>query len=202
MAAGDLVTLDAARDFLQFSDDAVELDGPLQDTITRASLAITRSTYGREFTPTTSTARVFEWDGCSRRVSLAPYDLRTATSVVMDSDSTSPTTLAATSYRLAPVPASFGVYTRLELAYDLSLPAPSVSWTRRRVQVTGDWGFAAVPADVQQACLLYVAAVIRRDVQAFGSALQPNSFGEGINEPEAFPPGVRGLLAPYMRMDA
>lgn len=200
MAAGDLVTLEQAREFLQLQDDATELDPVTEDTISRASAAIRWSAFGREFTPSTAAARDFLWDGYCLDLDLAPYDLRTVTSIVVDPDDGSPTTLTAAQYRLRPIPATHGVYTKVKLSATLSVPTPGPAFDDRVVRITGDWGFASVPGDVQHACLMYIAAVVRGEVQAFGSALQPNSFGEGVNDSEAFPPGVRGLLFPYMRM--
>ena len=200
MAAGDLTTLDAARERLQLQVDATELDLVTEATITAASQAIRWSPYGREFAPAvTAEARDFTLASCGH-LDLAPYDLRTVTTVVVNPGDADQATIAAADYRLGPVPAKHGVYTRLELSRTLVLPTPSTAWGSLRVRITGNWGFESVPPDIEQACLLYVVALIRGEVQAFGSALQPNSFGEGVNDAEAFPPGVRGLLIPYMRM--
>lgn len=184
----DLTTLDAVREFLQIRDEDIEQDTVISALITRASLAIMRHT-GREFAPKTNDAeRVFAYTGRGM-LDLAPYEARAVTTVTIDSDLPSPRALTlGTNYRLRPLPAREGVYSWLEI----------VGYNGRRVrQVTirGDWGWPAIPADVEQACITTVGIWLRRDVSAFSRTY---SLDEGRTErPEALPAQVVAMLAPY-----
>lgn len=62
------------------------------------------------------------------------------------------------------------------------------------IEVTGVWGWPAVPAAVRQACLLQTSRVFRRADSPMGVA----GFGEfgGIRVSQ-FDPDVKALLAPY-----
>jgi hypothetical protein len=207
MAAQDLVTLEDVRTHLQLQTAETEQDEVISLLITRSSKAITRHC-GREFAPPVDSAtrrfRVLpdrHLDGLYA-VSLAPYDLRAATAVKLHPETAAPLTLTAgVDYLTEPINPVDGVYT------DLQLRPASLTWTSTACQnfgfayldVTGSWGFEEVPEDVKHACTLATVAALRENVQAFGGALQPNSLGEGVNDPVALPPGVRGLLARYVR---
>lgn len=195
MAAGDLTTTAAVRSFLQKRNDDTDQDAIIADLITRASTAISRYCT-REFAPKVdaSTARTFEYAG-SGLLSLAPYDARTVTQVRIDTDEASPTTLTSSDYRLAPYPARDGVYTHLRLS-----PFVLVSTSRfvsRLVEVTGTWGFASVPVDVEEACIVTAAEWTRRLV-AGRAAFPADEGGDGPRQ-EAIPFEARMLLKPYMR---
>lgn len=196
MAAQDLTTLSAVRSFLQKPTADTNQDTIIQSLITRASDAIMRYTQ-REFAPTASaTARNFLSDERGY-VSLAPYDLRSVSQVRMDTDTSSPVTLTTDEYRLRPVPAPLSVYTYLLL--NPTSGHPSTRFAQRTIEITGNWGFSAVPEDVAHAAILTVAAWLRDEVSAFTSAY-PQEEGAVPSSPESsIPQGARAVLMPFMR---
>jgi hypothetical protein len=51
-----------------------------------------------------------------------------------------------------------------------------------RLEVTGTWGFPAVPGNIRQAALDAIAAVLDRDVESYSTDLAPmQQQGEGTN---------------------
>lgn len=188
----DLCTLAQVRAFLQKATTDTAEDAVISTMITRASAAIERFTE-REFTPTTGVTRTFEADNLAY-LSLAPYDLRSVTSVQVDTDETA-VTLSASEYRLAPRPNPDGVYTAIRMA---PLTAPTGDWVNRQVQITGDWGFASVPEDVCHATVVTVAEWMRRDVQSFTTVY--NLEAGFMERPEALPKAVVGVLSRWKRM--
>lgn len=196
MAVGDLITRADVLLFLQVNPDDTEQHGIIDALIAQASAAVTQYAE-REFYATGTATRDFNYRGAGR-LELAPYDLRSVTSAtIIDSSGTSTLLAVDTDYRLLSYPVQTGTYTSLELA-DRHVGRYG-TWTARRVRIVGTWGFAAVPADVKLATVLYVKNLLRDDIQAFGSSLQPNSFGVDVNASNAFPPAIRGLLDPYRR---
>lgn len=207
MAAADLVSIDEIREHLQLQTVETEQDDVVASLLTSYSIAIARHC-GRQFTPPVDSATHrfrlrpdSHLDGLYV-LDLAPYDLRTATSVQLHPETAGPVTLTAGSdYTTEPANPRDGVHTSLSL-----WPVP-ITWTSTaainfgyvNVDVTGSWGFPEVPEDVRQACILAVTGALRENVQAFGGALQPNSIGDGVNDAIALAPGVRGLLARYKR---
>lgn len=189
-SGADLTTLSAVRDFLATPSTDQESDPVIQQLITRASRVIMRWA-GREFAPATaSAARVFTYQG-GGFLDLGAYELRSATSVVLDSDQTSTITLTAgTDYLLRPTAAPDGVYQWLELpTYDSTLAQG------RQVTITGAWGWPAVPADIEHACIITVATWLRRDVSAFSRTF---NLDEGRTErPDALPAAAAAALRPY-----
>lgn len=185
----DLCTLADVREFLQEPASSTDQDAIIGKLITRASRVILRWT-GREFTPQTNAAarRVLYHGG--GMLDLAPYEARTITSVVLDSDQPSPISLTAgTDYMLRPVPARDGVYSWLEL------PTYRADGLAREVTVTGDWGWPSVPEDVQDACIKTVGLWLKRDVSAFSRTF---NIDEGRTErPDAIPAAVAAELAAY-----
>jgi hypothetical protein len=196
VAAIDLCTLAEVNEFLQTPAGDTEQDVIIGKLVTRASELILNYCE-REFAPpTTAAARDFVWfDGLS--VDLAPYDLRTATSVVLRSDrpAAEQTTLTTSDYRLRPKPAKDGVYQRIQLRnYSLAdFPAdPQVE-----VRVTGDWGFSAVPDDVRDACIKTVGIWLRRDVAPFTETF--NLDEQRLERPRALPRPIQDELDHYRR---
>jgi hypothetical protein len=203
MAAVDLTTKTAVRAFLQKQGADTGQDAIIDTFITAASKLMMRYAQ-REFAPASSAqARKFILTNANYafgrhvRLSLAPYDLRAVTSVVRDSDTTSPVTLASTDYKLRPQPSVDGTYGYLRFEFFAIPPSPT-DW-EREITITGDWGFTAVPEDVANWATIQVADWIRRDVSAFGSSF---SIDEGrLERPEALISTVRKGLESYRRGD-
>lgn len=196
MASIDLTDLDAVRRYLQRADpSADEQDPVIQDLITSYSRSIIREY--REFAPASDgVARTFEINPNERVHTLAPFDCRAATKAVLDLGKGYERVLDSTEWTLALLDPENQVWQAVELALPV---ATGLLEHGRTLTITGDWGFSAVPEDVELACRMAVVMSLRGDVQGFGSALQPNSFGEGSNDGNALPPGIRGLLNGFRR---
>lgn len=193
MAAGDLTTRADVRAFLVKPAGDVGQDALIDSLITRASRLITQHCE-REFTTTNATARRFYYDG-SGYLSLDPYDLRSVTSIVFDVEpGESQTTLTTDEYRLWPLPAPDGVYQAIRFQV---YSAGSSTWRQRTIEITGDWGFASVPADVADAAIKTVAIWLRRDAAAFESTFRLDE--ERIEHPKAIPSAVYDQLDGYRR---
>ena len=66
------------------------------------------------------------------------------------------------------------------------------------VQITGVWGWPAVPAPVVDACYLQAERIYQRRNSPMGVA-GPNEFGQ-LTALAPLDPDVRMLLQPYVRM--
>jgi hypothetical protein len=190
MAAIDLATLADVRAFLQEPAGDTQQDAIISPLITRASRIIIRWA-GREFAPKADGAtRVVTYHG-GGYLDLAPYDLRAATTVTLDSDQPSPIALTAgTDYLLRPAAAVDGVYQAMRLPTYLTAPSEG-----RAVTIIGNWGWPTVPEDVAHACIVTVAIWLKRDVSAFSRTF---NIDEGRTErPQALPSAVIDMLAPY-----
>ena len=189
----DLTTLSAVRSFMQINAADTEQDAEMSRLITRASQEIIRE-FEREFAPATaSAAREFEYDG-DGWLNLAPYDLRSVSLVRIDTDSSPVTTLTTDEYRLFPYPNPHGVFTDLRLQVWGGSPT---RFRNRRVEITGAWGFATVPSDVEHWCIITVATWIRRDAAAFSTTFRLED--DRLERPEALPAAVRAGLGHYRR---
>lgn len=195
----DLCTLADVRALLAKPPADTAQNTVVQSLITRASQLICRE-IDREFAPpsTAGTKRRVEVPGAI--VNLAPWDLQVATLVTLHPESTGPVTLVANQdYVLLPVKAPQGVYTHLKLSPGttpwFSQTAQNFGWAL--LDITGTWGFAAVPDDVVQACALTVVIWMRRDVTVFASSF--NLDEAHLERPEALPAAVRAMLTHYRR---
>lgn len=199
MAATDLTTLDAVRRFLQKPTGDVNQDQVIGEMITHASGLIIRDTE-RELRPKTDapTARVLKYAG-GGLLDLAPYDARTVTQVRHSFDNTNWSLLSSEDWRLSPYPASDGVYTGLELN-PLTWGTTSSRWRDRLIEVTGTWGWDAVPTEAEMACKVTVAIWLRANVQAFSSVF--NLDEQRVERPEALPSQVQGMLGRLNRYSA
>jgi hypothetical protein len=206
MAAQDLCSLAEVRAFLELPASDTSRDALITSTITPISDAIARYTQ-REFVPTASATRTFALDIGQLKVDLAPYDLRTASTVRLHPEAASPITLTATSqYQLQPINSQFGVYTSLRLANNIAniWQSESARWFGyAQVSVAGAWGFATVPTEVKQAAIIAVASAIRRDVAALdlGELLvdEPRQMGPDRPVNYALPAASLRMLSPYKR---
>lgn len=176
MASIDLTDLDNVRAFLQYNASDVDQDDVINDMITAASRAILEE-FEREFAPTTDgDVRRFVFDLREPRLALSPWDLRAATSVVLNPQESGGTALTEWDhYELAPYPAKHGVFTGIDFLTPISLSSSTRRTTRCVVDVTGDWGFASVPEDVAHWCKVTAAEWLRKDVSAFSNVFNLES---------------------------
>lgn len=209
MPVVDLCTIADVRAYRQKPAADTDQDAVVQQLITAASRAI--NTYlGIDITPTSAgtavTSHVFVYRG-GGRLSLAGGRkvAQSVTSVVMDTDTASPSTLATSEYSLRPKPARDGVYRWIRLPYQGSqLYGPEHPGGRdaaeREVTVTGLFGYPSVPEDIRHWCVITVCEWLDQNVQSFSRTF---SVDEGrLERPEALPSAVRAGLAHYRQVSA
>jgi hypothetical protein len=193
---GDLCTLADVRRLLQKKTVDTSQDALIGTLITAASVAI-MGKLEREFAPaTTGVTRTFEWRWEGEFLSLAPYDLRVATAVVVDTDQASPITLSNDEWRYWPQPARDGTYMALRLR-PFSAALGRNMWGNRQVQITGNWGFATVHPDVNMACAITVVHWLTVNAAAFR---RPDDNPDGYAPPKrGIPPEAWDLLGRFKR---
>lgn len=208
MAAGDLVTRSEVRTALELPASDTSRDSLIDSLISIYSRAILDEV-DREFAPVTGsvgtpTTRRFRLPFAEYRLDLAPYDLATISSVVLHPESAAPLTLTATTqYQGHPVAKPDGVFTSIQfsaLMTGIFTSQTAINFGHVLIDVSGVWGFPAVPAPVKQATIIAVTSAMRRDISAFdlaideGSSLRPDPIGTF-----GLPPASRRLIAPYRR---
>ena len=195
--AGELCALADVRSLMQKKSADTAQDALITALIVPASKAIMKWCE-REFAPTsTAVARVFEYPWEGEFLSLAPYDVRTVTSVVVDSDVGAGVTLAADEYRLWPRPARDGTFMAVRLR-PLSVATGRVLFRNREVTVTGDWGFPSVPDEAKWATAMTVQHWLTVNVAAYRGA---DDGGDVRAIPKrGIPPEAIQLVAPFKRM--
>lgn len=202
-STSDLCTLGDVRELLEITSTDTSRDDYIRTLISSASKAICSYT-DREFAPASSgVTRTFRADWL---IDLAPYDLRAATTVTLNPEDSSPTTLTSSDYALEPTHQPQGVYKRIRISYLQSLGTSQFS-TRfgyAKVSILGDWGFASVPNDVKLACVRTVGSWMDRSLQAYAGgdlfAEDPRVVNPGaVDSSYGIPGGARLLLAPYRR---
>lgn len=201
MAAGDLTSLANAREYIQKVAGDTAQDTVISNLITRASKAIMVYT-DREFAPVSAAGTTRRLQVSSLVVPFAPWDLNTiaANGVVLDPESSSPRILAATDYVALPVGKFDGVWTRLRLSSLLAFASNTqINMGFSLIDVIGTWGFPAIPADVEQACIDTVYAWMRGNVQVMSQAYELDTAIAPVSEPN-LPMSARWKLKPYMGM--
>ena len=170
----------------------------LDDVVTSSSRMIDRSC-GREFFQVTE-ARTFAPSDDIYTLSFGSFnDLVSVTTLKTDptGGGTYSTTIAATSYQLLPynAPQADEPYTNLQLLGGVQWPVPTFNMRQNTVEITGVWGWPAVPLDVKQACRIIVAEISKMQESPLGVA----GFGEfGVMRvSKTMPPRAMQLLAPY-----
>lgn len=151
---------------------------------------------------TTATARVFaptDW------YCLKVPDFYSLTSIKTDEndDGTYERTWTSSDYELSP---PSGVvdhllgwpYNTIRAVGNYRFPVPRTPMSRRHtVEITAQWGWAAVPEPVRQACLQVAAEIFRRKDAPFG-VVQTVEFGPLRLSADSVR-AVSSLLAPYVR---
>lgn len=194
----DLTTLKQVREAMGKQNTETAQDFVIQSFITSASDAVSRYCQ-RQFIAETNVSKTFEWDqtGAPRFVDLAPYELSKLDSVTLDVDSDSPVVLSDEDFRLWPKPNPDGTYLALRLN-PLGISPTASRWgSSREVTVKGDWGMAAVPADVAHWTTMTVVIWMRRDVSAFSTTY---NLDEGhVERPQMLPSAVMAGLDQWKR---
>jgi len=194
------LTTAEARTYAGLSDLAdTEL---LDDVVTAVSRAIDNACQ-RTFFQQTATARTFATDYGTKLVLGAFNDLVSATTLKFDEDGDGvfEKTIAAANFALLPPDGGgfpeTGPYTHVELYNSTLFPVPggtAGSGRTHLTQITGTWGWPAVPAQVKQACRLQVARVMKRQESPLGVA----GFGEfGVVRVSRLDPDIDAMLQPY-----
>lgn len=202
-AAWDLCTLANVREALELPTADTTRDALIQTLISDLSRAIIRE-YDREFSPAATATRRFPVPAGSLMLDLAPYDLRTVTTLTINPEVTGTVLTSPSDYMLMPVTTQQGTYQAIRFAARLtslhtSQTAQDYGYTL--VDIAGAWGFASVPEDVKRACVIAVQSALRRDLTELAIA--------GIEEPQmiapegpathSIPAASRRLLAPFRR---
>jgi len=170
----------------------------LDAAINAASRAIDAYT-GRLFYDTgAATARVYPADSYGR---IHVDDFHTTTGLVVATDpggtGTFGTTWTTSDYQLEPLNGVFGghtgwPYNSIRATGTRTFPVS----TEALVQVTASWGWAAVPAEVRQACLIIAHGMFLRNESPFGVA----GFSEfGAVRMTPFDRQAAQMLAPFVR---
>jgi hypothetical protein len=217
-----LTTVENAKPHLGRSNVSVPNDEDrIQQLINSYSRAIRLYT-GRQFLPTEDAAsKRYRYEG-NGFLSLAPFELRSVTSVTLYTDlpQSSWVVLAAQSatvesqFRLEPRNGTpEGTYVWMTLPeigmFSPLVPEPIVTRRGRGSEVTiaGNWGAGAVPADVELACIIAVANGYRNPEGFATRSMGPLAFSENM-EPvvlsdeagQSLPRAARALLGPYRRL--
>lgn len=200
-----LITLEKARRHIKRLPTDDSADFVLVDLIEQASAAIADYTE-REFLPKTPdtddddpVARLFRYEA-DGVLSLAPYEARTITSVLVDAKE-----LLSTQWKAEP---RNGTKQGTFLYLTLRLPIPALwKWpidrfTGYEVTVTGLWGIGTVPAAVERACLITVADWYRNPegMASRGGELTFTEVSEVDPAARSLPPDARAILSSYRRM--
>jgi hypothetical protein len=103
---------------------------------------------------------------CTNTTTVDIDDLVSITSLKTDDagDGIYETTWSASDYQLQPVNRPTGhPYMKIEAIASLRFPSRTIEGSRaNRVEVTGTWGWSAVPSPVHQACLIQSSRVLKR----------------------------------------
>jgi hypothetical protein len=200
--SGMLTDLESVRQYLQETTDQDVQDDDIEILIPQVSDAIPRYCL-REFTPTAGATRSFEFPWEPRQpvvVNTVRYELRTVSKVVVDPDMSGGVELSAEEWRTWPLPATAeGTYYGIRLGKSIAGPSKPLQFPSRRVDITGDWGMAAVPDIIRRYANESVAAWLQlpADGRMFNRA---EMEGSAPARPDDLPPGVRfGLKAGFMR---
>lgn len=179
---------------------------PTADEVELAERMIARATtrvenaIGHRFALEAATTKLFGYHG-GGLVDLAPFDLRAApTLVALDTDlSAGGVALDSWGWRLEPRTSPHGIYTHIVIALGApgrylsswwSEDRPQATILGRQLSITGDWGWASIPDDLQGAILEVATAMWS------APSGDPRSATPEWTE---WPSGVESILEHYKR---
>lgn len=204
MAANDLCTLAEVRAFLELPSADTARDTLINTTITAISAAIQQYTQ-RELYPKGTATRIFKLPVGHYVLPVTPFDLRSVTTVKLHVDETA-VTVASADRQLQPINDPDGMFSAVQFSTQIAELWNSNSaryFGYSRVEIIGAWGPASIPVDVKQACVIAVAAALRRDVPNLdlGDVLSdPRELGPVRPTNYALPSASLRLLSPYRRV--
>lgn len=191
-------TLDEFKAYAKITATDASDDAVIENIIEGISRQIDRWCK-REFFTTSATARYFaSYDG----ITLYVDDISSAVGLIVASDDQDDLTYsavwAATDYNLLPYnPRNQMPYTRIEIATNGNY---SFNRQRRGNKITAAWGFAAIPEDVRQACLIISEAEYH---SRFGENMSGTATITGagvVITPKGFPSAAVQKLEPFRRL--
>ena len=170
-----------------------DLIAKIEDALDAATIQID-SDCDRVFTASTAT-RVFGVDSYTSELFLPDFTAVTTLKVDDDDDGVFEVTISASDYELDTL------YLRTGWPYDtIRLLERAYPWggrRRRRIEVAATWGWAAVPAPINQACSLLAARIAERTSTALYGV---QSFGDlGAAQIRGNDPDYTRLIGPYRR---
>lgn len=183
------ITIDGLKNRLGIVGN--DVDNILGEIVSAVSAQIDEHC-GRRFWVTPSTTKYYTPDAPDW---LPIDDLISVTSLASDNGNRTYTVWGVTDYELEPINAQDEPYTTVYVSPAGRYVFPM--W-RRGVQITGVWGWPAVPAPVVDACYLLAERIYQRRNSPMGVA-GPNEFGQ-MTALAPLDPDVRMLLHPYVRM--
>ena len=207
MAAQDLCTLANVRESLELETAETVRDTKISTLITDASEAILKHCK-RELAPATEDAtRRFRVNHRRRDrngnyvVDLKPYDLRSAASVTLHPEQTTPVALTVTTQYLLDTiaPSDSGVFSRVLLNQSLSFGSTlSGNFGFAYLDIAGAWGFATVPENAKRAAIVTVEAWLSKPI-AQGITDDARPFVNSAPSKLDLPLAALRLLNPYCR---
>jgi hypothetical protein len=166
----------------------------IEDAIKSATLQIDGDT-GRVFTSTTATRTFRSENYYTRELYLPDFTAITTLKIDDDDDGVYETTIAATGYELDMM--SDRVGWPFDTVRLVDRWYPTGGRRQRRVQIAGTWGWAAVPAPINQACSLMASRIAQRVTEALFGTQTFNDLGAASirsNDPDYL-----RLIGPYSR---
>jgi hypothetical protein len=198
--APDYTTTEDLAAFVRIGDTLD--DSQLALAVSTASRAIDQAC-GRQFGRLTVAAPRFytaRWEARRCRWTLHVDDLMDLTGLVVAYDTNDDQSYSATISPVVPLERNAAAdgrpWTRLEVH-----PSSAVQPCERdgAVRVTALWGWTAVPAAVEQACLLQASRLLARRDSPFGVAGSPE-VGSEVRLLSRLDPDVAVAVRPYRRM--
>lgn len=217
-----LVTLEELEDHLRLKNQVRKVTENDEQELRRLILAASNrceEITNHRFAVETGATKTFRYDG-DVVMDMAPYDLRSLTSITIDTD-VAPLPLDPAQYRLEPRNRPHGIYTHADLQPYMPGGSGINFWSGgangfvgvgsrafgREVQVLGDWGWTTIPESIKHGVLVLAARGFNNPMgaQSIESAnvklqfTRGTSAGGGKSVGDDLPDEVSSAWRPYVR---